>query len=279
MLLGVCFANGVLLPSYAQEAPSALATATARQASEVEIELQQIRQLVSAGALPATRIAELEEKRADIADERILDSTLYGSMTVQDLSGEQSNEMLSAAQRRVDRQRAKVERLQKLASEGVIARNQSDAPEEELRVRESAYSLAQNRAQLFEELAATARTEASAENVLAKDAPLMERFDGAGRFNEEKDLKPLESAFKRKFAELLPISADGETAVHRAMGFDHRGRIDVAVSPDTPEGLWLRNYLEARKIPYFAFRAAIPGKATGAHIHIGPESTRFTHAD
>jgi hypothetical protein len=59
------------------------------------------------------------------------------------------------------------------------------------------------------------------------------------------------------------------------MGFDHRGRVDVAVSPDQPEGKWLMRYLETNRIPYFAFRMAVAGKATGAHIHIGPQSTRL----
>ena len=63
--------------------------------------------------------------------------------------------------------------------------------------------------------------------------------------------------------------------MHRALGFDHRGRVDVAVVPDAPQGRWLKRYLEARHIPYFAFRAAVPGQATGAHIHIGPASTRL----
>ena len=67
----------------------------------------------------------------------------------------------------------------------------------------------------------------------------------------------------------------GDTAVHRAMGFDHRGRVDVALSPDQPEGVWLREYLTGQEIPYFAFRHAVPGKATGAHIHLGPMSTRY----
>ena len=67
----------------------------------------------------------------------------------------------------------------------------------------------------------------------------------------------------------------GETAVHRSLGFDHRGRVDVAISPDQPEGVWLRHYLTDNHIPYFAFRQAVPGKATGAHIHMGPMSTRL----
>jgi hypothetical protein len=36
--------------------------------------------------------------------------------------------------------------------------------------------------------------------------------------------------------------------------------------------VWLRHYLEASAIPYYAFRSSVPGKATGAHIHIGPPS-------
>ena len=38
---------------------------------------------------------------------------------------------------------------------------------------------------------------------------------------------------------------------------------------------WLRQYLAEHRIPYFAFRQAVPGKATGAHIHLGPVSTRL----
>jgi hypothetical protein len=67
--------------------------------------------------------------------------------------------------------------------------------------------------------------------------------------------------------------------VHRALGFDHTGRIDVALMPDSTEGVWLRRYLESKSIPYYAFRAAIAGKATAAHIHIGPGSTRLRVAD
>ena len=85
----------------------------------------------------------------------------------------------------------------------------------------------------------------------------------------------VDAAFERRFGKTLPVSAMGETAVHRTLGFDHRGRVDVAIFPDTAEGNWLRDYLSKNRIPYFAFRQAVPGKATGAHIHIGPMSTRL----
>ena len=34
-------------------------------------------------------------------------------------------------------------------------------------------------------------------------------------------------------------------------------------------------YLKENHIPFFAFRQAVKGKATGAHIHIGPMSTKL----
>jgi hypothetical protein len=105
---------------------------------------------------------------------------------------------------------------------------------------------------------------------------IAERYDGDGVFNPRRFAK-VESAFETRFGKPLPISAKGETAVHRALGFDHTGRIDVALHPDQPEGVWLREYLSENHIPYFAFRQGVPGKATGAHIHIGPQSTRLAH--
>jgi hypothetical protein len=110
------------------------------------------------------------------------------------------------------------------------------------------------------------------------EAPkLAERFDGNGVFNTQM-FERVEAAFTAKFGKPLPVSANGQTAVHTALGFDHHGRVDVAVHPDQPEGVWLREYLTQNRIPFFAFRQAVPGKATGAHIHMGPMSTRLTAA-
>ena len=90
------------------------------------------------------------------------------------------------------------------------------------------------------------------------------------------DVRKAEQAFMRQFGKLLPVSAIGETALHRSLGFDHRGRVDVALHPDDPEGLWLRGYLMEQGIPFYAFRGSLQGKATGAHIHIGPASGHYT---
>ena len=102
---------------------------------------------------------------------------------------------------------------------------------------------------------------------------LAEHHDGRLTFTDA-DLKQLEHEFLTTFRRPLPVSARGDTAVHRSMGFDHRGRTDVAVSPDTTEGAWVRRYLTGKGVSFFAFRSAVSGKATGAHIHIGPASSR-----
>ena len=101
------------------------------------------------------------------------------------------------------------------------------------------------------------------------------KYEGTGMFTST-ERRALELAFVQKFSRPLPVSADGETALHRSFGFDHRGRVDVALAPDQPEGLWLMHYLESKGIPYFAFRTAVPRQATGAHIHLGPGSTKLT---
>jgi hypothetical protein len=56
--------------------------------------------------------------------------------------------------------------------------------------------------------------------------------------------------------------------------FDHRDAIDVALHPDSLEGRTLLGYLRHAGIPFMAFRNAVPGAATGAHIHIGRASPR-----
>jgi hypothetical protein len=138
--------------------------------------------------------------------------------------------------------------------------------------------LAESRASLVRELTEMAKAEDALATKLAEEpaeAPrIADRYDGDGIFTTG-TLSRVEMAFARQFGKPLPVSAMGETAVHRALGFDHRGRVDVAVHPDQPEGVWLREYLTENRIPYFAFRQAVPGKATGAHIHIGPMSTRL----
>jgi hypothetical protein len=88
------------------------------------------------------------------------------------------------------------------------------------------------------------------------------------------DVPSVERFFTTAFARPLPVSALGQTAVHSRLGLDHRDAVDVAVHPNSAEGAALMAHLRAAGIPFIAFREAVPGAATGAHIHIGKPSTR-----
>lgn len=246
-------------------------------------ELARIDQLVQIGALPRVRLEEAQRNLEDAQDEAILERTLYGDLQVTNINDQVTDEMVAAAQRRVERQIVNLQQAQKLVTDGIAAQSTLTPIQEELATRRTNLNLAHSRATLMAEMVALAKYEkAAAEihestSIAFQDAFTggMEHYEGSGLFRESKDLKPLATAFEQKFDHPLPISAEGETKLHQALGFDHRGRVDVAVSPNGPEGIWLVRYLKARKIPFYAFTRAIPGKATAAHIHIGPGSTRL----
>jgi hypothetical protein len=162
----------------------------------------------------------------------------------------------------------------------VLAKAELGSLEEDLAIRQKTVDLAKARAKLLEELAEMAQREQvmDADNDPAPSRRAMERFDGNGYFSE-KQYALLSKAFEKQFGRALPVSAFGETELHRSLGYDHRGRVDIALNPDQPEGEWLTTYLKSARIPYYAFRKAIAGRATGAHIHLGPPSLRLRAAD
>lgn len=238
--------------------------------------IDKMRALVAAGALPRNQLEKAEDQMADAQDAAILRKTIYGT----DLTAEQADAMIAAAQRRLERREKAFDQAKKLVDSGVASEVSLSTSMDELQMAKKEYDLAESRANLVQQLAEMARAEESlqshpgVEHGTAGEPALAERYDGDGMLAPG-EFEKVDQAFERRFGKPLPVSAMGETAVHRALGFDHRGRVDVAIYPDTAEGIWLRDYLKERRIPFFAFRAAVPGKATGAHIHIGPESTRL----
>jgi len=231
-------------------------------------EIERVQWLVKTGALPPVKIAEAQQSLDDAMDEVVLDRTLYAK--VEDFGEQQAVEMLAAAQRRVDRQQKKVSRINEMIALDLVPPGDRVDLEKELSSREDALQQATVRAALLREVAAMAQTELE-----SAPAGLPEEKTPGDRLIEPKELKTLTLAFEKQFSEPFPVSAKGMTAVHRALGFDHTGRVDVALNPDSPEGIWLREYLDELGIPYYAFRTAIAGKATAPHIHIGPSSTRL----
>ena len=107
-------------------------------------------------------------------------------------------------------------------------------------------------------------------------------FDGSwfadllcGRVPGAGDIAKVDAFFRLKFARPLPVSAVGQTVTHNQLGFDHREAVvDVALHPDSAEGQALIGYLTSQGVSFIGIRGAIPGSATGAHIHIGPPSRR-----
>jgi len=212
---------------------------------------------------------------ADRADEAILRRTLYGALGIEDLTEEQGREMVAAAERRLGRRQARLDEAKRLVEEGALARTALTPLLEELDRARRELALAESRARLLDELTEMVRAEAAeaATETLPGPAPrpLVERYAGRGGFDVGL-LKVLTADFEIEFGRPLPISAYGATALHRAWGLDHRGRVDVALHPDSPEGSWLLDYLRKLGVPYYAFRGAMKGRSTGAHIHIGPPS-------
>jgi hypothetical protein len=101
------------------------------------------------------------------------------------------------------------------------------------------------------------------------------RYGGAGSWSLT-DAGGIKQFFNQRFGRALPIGAFGQSALHDRWGYDHRNAMDVGINPDSNEGQALMEYLRVNGIPFTAFHFAVPGKATGPHIHIGLPSHRIT---
>jgi len=251
------------------------AEVAARRIEVARRQVEQIRALVDAGAEARIRLDVAERDLEDTKDKVILESAVPPLLA--DENGPSDDAIVGAAQRRLDRQTAWIEKLRVLIESGIAPPPDLIPTGAELYSRQADLASAQARIFAKAEAAALAARSSHKDEAMPLNLEIgkMEHFEGLGTFDESRDLQGIAKAFEAEFDHRLPISADGETEVHRALGFDHRGRIDVAIDPGAPEGIWLRRYLRSRKIPYYAFTSAVAGKATGAHIHIGPGSIRL----
>jgi hypothetical protein len=84
----------------------------------------------------------------------------------------------------------------------------------------------------------------------------------------------MRDAFYNLTGRALPVRVVGQGGVHNRFGYDHRNSMDVGLHPDSEDGQKLIGYLRQANIPFLAFRSAIPGVATGPHIHVGYASHR-----
>jgi hypothetical protein len=90
------------------------------------------------------------------------------------------------------------------------------------------------------------------------------------------DAAKVKDFFQTTFNRPLPLSSFGQSEIHNRWGLDHRNGMDVNLHPDSPEGRALIDCLRSESIPFLTFRSAIPGVATGPHIHVGNPSPRVS---
>jgi hypothetical protein len=227
-------------------------------------------QKLSAGRSPAPRTtpAELARLRADVIEKM-------------KQSRAQSEKLLALYEQEKARLINEHQERRALYAQGLISRR--EVTETELAVARASARVQEVRHWMLEDDVAI--TEATLRDELLRlpalapggysENPTLIRFAGSVTWSL-RDAPKIEKFFSQAFGRALPISAFGQTAVHDRMKFDHRDAMDVPLHPDSREGRGLISYLRQAGIPFIAFRHAMPGSATGAHIHIGRPSIKNT---
>ncbi|MBC7909418.1 MAG: hypothetical protein H7Y30_02895 [Pyrinomonadaceae bacterium] len=194
-------------------------------------------------------------------------------------------QLLAAREAQAAQEGEQMDKLKALYKDGLISKRQLGQAELELiearhKVEEVRKQLAATDQLVVESLAendansiAEFETTKSSGSSLKKVAYI--RYRGHASFSVS-DAGKIEKFYAAKFKRPLPVAALGQSDLHTRWGYDHRNALDVALHPDTKEGLALMNYLSSQGIPFMAFRRAVPGSATGPHIHIGNPSQKTT---
>jgi hypothetical protein len=191
--------------------------------------------------------------------------------------------LIASYERSVEKAEARLAQSKELYNQGLISKIQLRESETVLvrfndKVNDSRQQMATADAQI-----AAALVEAQAEAQLAKlrirrgslvSTTSYIRYNGAANWLLPETWK-IQRFFLDAFKKPLPIAVFGQGAIHDRWRLDHRNALDISLHPDGVEGQALINFLRSNRIPFLAFRVAIPGTATGPHIHIGRPSHRF----
>lgn len=184
----------------------------------------------------------------------------------------------------VKRAEEKLEQSKKLLAEGLIPKAQLEENEHTLALAKQKVAETNRAMSGADDQIAGVLVEAAANDEIAKNLRLAKqslvrtaaftRYTGAGGWNLS-DAWKVQRFFSDAFKKQLPIAVFGQGAIHDRWRLDHHNAMDIQLHPDGPEGRALLEFLQKNGIPYLAFRAAIPGTATGPHIHIGRPSHRY----
>jgi hypothetical protein len=192
-------------------------------------------------------------------------------------------QLLAARETEAAQTSDQLEKLKELYKDGLVSKRQME--EADRKLIEAQHKVEETRAQLAatDSLVVESLAAADASQVADYDAPAQSsktlkkvayiRYKGYADWSIA-DIGKIEKFFQSKFKRPLPVAALGQSELHTRWGFDHRNAVDVSVQPDSAEGLALMNYLSSQGIPFMAFRRAVPGSATGPHIHIGKPSLK-----
>ncbi|HKR60772.1 MAG TPA: hypothetical protein VJS64_13710 [Pyrinomonadaceae bacterium] len=197
-----------------------------------------------------------------------------------------SNEaVIQSQETEIAKATASLESLRQLVTEGLVARVELEAAEQALIEMRNKLETARKNVTDSDRMIADLRKAeelAKAQSLIPNAPksgrsflrPTVLRYGGQGGWSLA-GLSSVQSFFATTFGRALPVSALGQSSTHNRLGYDHRNAVDVAVHPDSAQGQALIGYLQNQGIPFLAFRGAIPGVATGPHIHIGSPSHRI----
>jgi hypothetical protein len=191
--------------------------------------------------------------------------------------------LLALYEKSVSRAEAEHKKSESLFEQGLISRKELESSAMNVAAAKDKVSEVQQQMTTADTQIANTLLEADAEAKLARvglqRGALVRttsyiRFNGGGDWGLSDSWK-IQRFFQDTFKKPLPIAVFGQGAIHDRWRLDHRNSIDVSVHPDGIEGQALMNFLRSNGIPFLAFRGAIPGTATGPHIHIGRPSHRY----
>ena len=188
--------------------------------------------------------------------------------------------MIAAAQRRVDRQQARLEQAREIVTAGVAAQSYLLPLQQELTLRQTSLDLAQLRAHLMAEGAAmnAAPKVPAIPEALIDDPDL---FDLTAWSTMKATARSMNRAIWRRWSwrskagsiRPLPISAKAKPKCIARLGFDHRGRVDVAVDPNQPGRRLAAPILEApARFPITLSRMRFPGRPPPPTFTLAPEA-------
>jgi hypothetical protein len=192
--------------------------------------------------------------------------------------------LLASYEKTVATAETRLTQSRELFAQGLISKNDVAAGERTLANANDKVTETRLRMNSADAQIADALVEADAEKSLAKSKPMAKgsllqtaayvRYNGGASWALS-DAWKVQRFFLDTFKKPLPIAVFGQGAIHDRWRLDHHNAMDISLHPDGAEGQALLNFLRSNGIPFLAFRAAIPGTATGPHIHVGRPSHRY----